>query len=159
MSLTSLRSLVSLAILLLFTSGVVAASGDDDEARIRELLDDFMGGASAGCPTMHDRFWHPELIYTSSDGTRFGKAELMQGVEEALEDPQSRGPRYRAEDVHVRFLDETAVVTFRLLAEMPATEDQPEGVQQYFNTGVFVQNEGQWQAITWQATRRATETP
>lgn len=161
MILTRLHRVLQLTALLglLCLSTLVPASEHDDEARIRELLDDFMGGASAGCPTMHDRFWHPELVYTSSDGTRFGKHEIMRGVTAALDDPQSGGPRYRAEDVDIRFLGETAVVTFRLVADTPARDGQPASVQQYLNTGVLVQNGGRWQAITWQATRRATDDP
>ena len=41
-----------------------------------------------------------------------------------------------------------AVVTFRLVADMP-----DQSVAEYFNTGVFRKRDGAWKAFTWQATR------
>lgn len=129
----------------------LSASAGGDAETLGSLLDEFLAGASVNDAAMHDRFWAEDLVYTSSNGERFGKAEIMAGLEEANDaDGSSDGnePRYSARDVDVRSFGETAVVTFRLVAEL---EDQ--STTEYFNTGVFRSREGQWQAVAWQATR------
>lgn len=129
----------------------LSASAGGDASALRSLLDDFLAGASANDAAMHNRFWAEDLVYTSSDGERFGKAEIMAGLEEsgdASGSSEEDAPSYSARDVNVRSFGETAVVTFRLVAEM---EDQ--STSEYFNTGVFRSREGQWRAVAWQATR------
>lgn len=127
-----------------------AAIADDHEA-LRTLLDEFLAGASVNDAAMHDRFWAEDLVYTSSSGERFGKAEIMAGLAES-DDPADRSgaetPRYSARDVNVRSFGETAVITFRLVAEQDG-----ETRAEYFNTGVFRNREGVWQAVAWHATR------
>jgi hypothetical protein len=41
------------------------------------------------------------------------------------------------------------VVAFRLLG---AVQDGSGEVLEYFNTGTFVQREGEWRVVAWQAT-------
>jgi hypothetical protein len=135
--------------LALFVPLSVTAGGDAE--KLRSLLDDFLQGASVNDAAMHDRFWAEDLVYTSSDGERFGKAEIMAGLREsadASEPTKEDSPSYSARDVNIRSFGETAVVTFRLVAEL---EDQ--STSEYFNTGVFRAREGQWRAVAWQATR------
>lgn len=127
-----------------------APAGGDAET-LRTLLDDFLAGASVNDASVHDRFWAEDLVYTSSDGERFGKPEIMAGLEETddtSEPSEGNTPSYSARDVNIRSFGETAVVTFRLVAEL---EDQ--SMSEYFNTGVFRSREGQWEAVAWQATR------
>ena len=50
------------------------------EAQLHAQLEAFLKGAAANDAAVHDAFWAEELVYTSSSGTRFGKAELMAGV-------------------------------------------------------------------------------
>lgn len=129
----------------------LSATAGGDAETLGTLLDEFLAGASVNDAAMHDRFWAEDLVYTSSDGERFGKAEVMAGLQEAedaSESPKGDAPRYSARDVNVRSYGETAVVTFRLVAER---EDQSK--TKYFNTGVFRSREGQWRAVAWQATR------
>lgn len=128
-------------------------SAMDDRSELAALLDRFLQGASVNDARMHDRFWHPDLIYTSSAGQRFGKAEIMQGLAESESSESGATPRYWAEDVHVRDLGETFLLSFRLMAEMPADDGTDTRLQQYLNTGVFVEHGGLWQAISWQVTR------
>ncbi|MFN2334899.1 MAG: nuclear transport factor 2 family protein [Wenzhouxiangellaceae bacterium] len=151
-----------MALLLFALLACPAAFGHDDpvENRLHKLLDEFLGGASRNDAEMHARFWADDLIYTSSAGERFGKAEIMRG----FEDPGRSGdaaagpinaataPTYSAHEVDIRVFGELAVVTFRLCAETG-----PGHITKFFNTGVLVLRNGEWKAISWQATRIPNE--
>jgi len=136
-------------VLFLMASPLVQAS--PDEAQLTQFLNDFMAGASVDDKAAHDRFWAEELVYTSSSGERFGKAEIMSGFDDAAE-PAEAGPstQYTAEDVRIQLYGETAVVTFRLVGK---SQEVPPVVSQYFNTGTFLKREDEWQAVAWQATK------
>lgn len=117
----------------------------DDRSDVEDLLRAFLDGVNDRA--VHDRFWAEDLIYTSSAGSRYGKAEILAGFDGAdAGGPYS--PSYGAEDVTVRLIDELAVVTFRLTADEGGAR-----VGEYYNTGVFRKESGRWQAFTWQATR------
>ena len=118
------------------------------ENEIHELLDAFLAGASTNDVEMHDRFWAEDLVYTGSNGQRRGKAETMAGLAAASAADIESLPTYRGEDVNIRVFDDLAVVTFRLIADMP-----DERTSEYFNTGVFQRRDGKWKAFTWQATQ------
>ena len=136
-------------LVFLALSQVAVASDDSDE--LAALLHEFMAGASADDAAAHDRFWADELVYTSSSGERFGKAEIMSGFDEPTEAAEA-GPAtvYTAEDIRIQTYGETAVVTFRLVG---ATEESPPVVTQYFNTGTFLKRDGEWRVVAWQATK------
>jgi len=128
--------------------GVALAEEGADQSEIRDLLDSFLQGASSNDAQMHDRFWHESLVYTSSTGTRFGKSEIMDGLAQSGAN-ENDGPLYTAEDVHVRLLNDVAIVTFRLMAK--SVEGHVEG--EFYNTGVLQRFDANWMAVTWQATR------
>lgn len=136
------------ALFVLLTTSAAVAQDSDAEGELRQLLDQFMAGASANDAQMHDRFWSEDLVYTSSSGKRFGKAEIMQGLADAPAEPEQAGPTYSARAVETRVFGDTAVVTFTLVAQ---TDDDEE--TRYFNTGVFRLDSDQWRAIAWQATK------
>lgn len=117
------------------------------EPALRQLLDEFMAGASVNDAAVHDRFWDADLVYTSSAGERFGKSTIMDGLSGSDSEAASP-PHYSAAEVSVNEFGSTAVVTFRLLAEQDGSL-----VGEYFNTGVFRCAENSWRAVTWQATR------
>ena len=98
----------------------------------------------------HAAFWANDLVYTSSNGTRFGKREILSGFDE---DPgvAADWPSYSAEDMNVRIHGDTGVVTFKLVGTPPEGSEEP--VTYYFNTGTFLKRQGSWQAIAWQATK------
>lgn len=128
-----------------------AAGVDDDQAELSRLLHVFLTGASVDDVDVHDRFWAEDLIYTGSDGRRYGKAEIMDSLaqpDQAGDGAHASPPEYSARDITIRVFGDTAVITFRLLAKR---DDALVG--QYFNTGVFRKREPGWQAVTWQATR------
>lgn len=136
---------------LVLTNGVSAAG--DDQGELAHLLEAFLEGASVNDAAVHDRFWADDLIYTSSDGQRFGKDEIMASLAEAGSAGQEEAPKppqYSARDITVRIFGDSAVVTFRLMALRNG-----EIVGEYLNTGVFRKGEPGWQAVTWQATRAA----
>lgn len=124
------------------------------QSELSELLDEFLHGASTNDATVHERFWADDLVYTSSSGARFGKAEIMAGLEavEASQEHQA-GPRYSARDLRIQHFDDLAVLTFQLVAEQPG-----QSSELFYNTGVLRQIDGRWQAVVWQATRSATAT-
>jgi kynurenine formamidase/ketosteroid isomerase-like protein len=125
-------------------------AGADDRAALQELLNTFLAGASVSDIAAHERFWADDLVYTSSNGTRRGKPEILESLSAA--DPAAGDEAaiaYSAEDVSIRLYGDTAVVAFRLLGR---TEGQPQAAE-FFNTGTFRKRDGEWQAVAWQATR------
>lgn len=144
------RALVRLASGLALFLGLLAPAAADTE-RLVALLHEFMAGASVNDIGVHERFWDDELVYTSSAGARFGKPEILAGLAGGGD---SAGPVYAAEEIDVRLHGSIAVVTFRLVARYP--DDRRED---FYNTGVFRLRDGEWRAVTWQATRRAPGSP
>lgn len=70
--------LASLACFAILGYGPALASDTDDLAI---LLQDVL--ATSGTEAAHVSFWAEDLVYTSSAGLRFGKAEIMAGFEES----------------------------------------------------------------------------
>lgn len=122
----------------------------DDKAEITALLSEFLDGATRNDAAIHNKYWADELIYTSSSGTRFGKAELMQGVSSrGMLQPNEIDTVYSSEDVRIMQYGDTAVVAFTLVGKS-ASE-----TKRYLNSGTFIKQNGQWQAVNWQATIKA----
>lgn len=120
-------------------------------AELTALLHDFLANSST--EPAHVKFWADDLVYTSSNGSRYGKADIMEGfAEETVEETEedSAGPQtvYSGEDVNVQVFGTTAIVTFRLVG----TPDDGSEISQYFNSGTFLKRDGIWQAVSWQAT-------
>lgn len=129
---------------LLLTPTLVLA---DDKAELTALLSEFLDGATRNDAAIHNKYWADELIYTSSGGTRFGKAELMQSVtSRGMLKADEIDTVYSSEDVRIMQYGDTAVVAFVLVGR--------SGVEtkRYLNSGTFVRKNGHWQAVNWQAT-------
>ncbi|MDN3638738.1 nuclear transport factor 2 family protein [Simiduia curdlanivorans] len=141
------RPYLFMAFILLFSQPVFA----DDKEQLTQLLHHFLQGVDSAA--QHDRFWAEDLIYTSSSGSRFGKAEIMAGFApaDATEQDSTAAQTYAAEDIDVRLFDTTAVVAFKLVGSS-AGQDGAE-LTYYLNTGTFVKRAGQWRAVAWQATK------
>ncbi|QOC22436.1 nuclear transport factor 2 family protein [Wenzhouxiangella sp. AB-CW3] len=133
--------------LMLLASAATAADADT-RSQLGSLLDTFLAGAGSD-PAVHERFWAEDLVYTSSDGTRFGKSDILGSLSENEPDADD-APRYSARDVDIRVFDEVATLTFTLVADMGNGEET-----RFYNSGVFRKHEGQWRAFLWQATRAA----
>lgn len=140
----------SSVLLLFFTIFTVSAALANDADDLTAMLHEFLAGA--GDAAAHERFWADELVYTSSNGTRTNKTEIMQGFSTTQSDTsEESAPVYSGEDIHIQIYGTTAVVTFRLIATPVA--GSAESVQTYFNTGTFLKRNDLWQVVAWQATR------
>jgi len=142
----------NILVLLAFLTVALSASAKaaSDEEMLTSMLNEFLAGASINNAAAHDRFWAQDLVYTSSKGLRFGKAEIMEGMssdsETGIEEPEVV---YSAEDIRSRLYGDTAVVAFRLLGTL---QDDSGEVMEYLNTGTFVKRSGEWRVVAWQAT-------
>ncbi|WP_444925711.1 nuclear transport factor 2 family protein [Microbulbifer sp. TRSA002] len=137
-----MRSLV--LALLFITSTATAMAGDRED--LHQLLTNFIGKAATDSQA-HQRFWAEDLVYTSSGGKRFGKSEIMQGMQTSPTKPVTTS--YAAEEIDIRLLGNIAIIAFKLSAN-----DSGKGEQSYyFNTGTFIKRDGEWRALAWQATR------
>jgi ketosteroid isomerase-like protein len=126
----------------------ITARADDRDA-LAEMLDWFL--ATVTEPATHERFWADDLVYTSSDGSRFGKAAILEGLGD--DGPVAEGPAYAATEVDIRMYGDTAVLAFRLVASPGGKAGSQEERMEYFNTGTFLKRDGEWRAVAWQATR------
>lgn len=139
-------TMLLLTVLILLPSQALA----DDKAELTALLSEFLDGATRNDPAIHNKYWAEELIYTSSAGKRFGKAELMASVSSRGElKPEEIGMRYSSEDLQILQYGDTAVVAFTLVGQSDSE------TLRFLNSGTFIKRHGQWQAVNWQATRLA----
>jgi hypothetical protein len=120
-------------------------------AELRQLLDDFLAGASRNDLAVHERFWADDLIYTRSAGARIGKADILSGMRSNPPPSDAEPTRYAAEDVRIQQYGDTAVVAFRLVGTTGSGDKA--AVARYLNTGTFVKRSGEWRAVAWQSTR------
>ena len=135
---------------ILIASPAIASDADDITAMLEEFL------ASSGQEAAHASFWADDLIYTSSAGLRFGKADIMAGFEGSDADSNSAEETppivYSGEEVDIRLHDDVAIVAFKLVGT-PTDKVEGGDVMYYFNTGTFLKREGVWQVVAWQATK------
>jgi enamine deaminase RidA (YjgF/YER057c/UK114 family) len=121
----------------------------DPKGEITALLTEFL--AKNSDPAQHARFWADDLVYTSSRAEVFGKAHIMQDMapaKPAASKPPEPDSTYSAEDIIIRPYGTAATLTFRLV------EHEPDGHLQYYrNSGTLLFRHGQWQVVTWQATK------
>ena len=78
-------------VLTVFAVLPAAASTTDSDA-LRRLLDEFLAGATIGDVATHERFWADDLVYTSSNGTRTGKAQIVEGMRASQSGPTAMAP-------------------------------------------------------------------
>lgn len=136
-------------LMVILVCGSAAAAPDTEE--LTRLLNEFLAGASVNDLDAHDRFWAEDLIYTSSSGERFAKADIVKRntVPDDAAEADEAELVYTAEDVRIQQYGDTAIVAFRLVA----TQAKPPQTLNYFNTGTFLRRDGLWQVVAWQATR------
>lgn len=128
------------------------AQEKNDKTILNDLLNQFLENTDS--KEMHDRFWAEDLIYTSSDGKRFGKSEIMKSFktepEEESKKPKDNSdkPSYSGEDVQINIYGNTAIVAFKLIG---ISSDGT--LMEYLNSGTFLKRNNQWQVVNWQATK------
>ncbi len=142
--------LLSLVVVLLTYALASNAAESNDVDELTAMLHDFLAGS--GEEEVHQNFWAEDLIYTSSNGTRFGKADIMGNfaAEDDEEEEEGAGPAtvYSGEEVQVQVYGTTAIVAFKLVG----TNADGSIAQTYFNTGTFLKRDGVWKVVAWQAT-------
>jgi len=139
-----MKKILLLTACLLFT--LPSKGQTNDTEVLTQMLHNFLEGASNNNREIHDNFWADDLIYTSSAGTRFGKAEIMAGFENNTEVSDTPKTIFTAEDIQIKVFGAMAVVAFR----MKGTTG--EAVQYYYNSGTFLKRDGNWRVVNWQAT-------
>ncbi len=140
------KPLIAMATGLLLSLALTTPASADDDAAITTLLHNFL--ANTDKAAAHDRIWADELVYTSSSGTRSGKPERMAAFAAGTQPASLSDTVYRGEDIAIQRYGDTAVLTFRLVAE----PRDGSAMRQFFNTGTFVKRAGEWRAVAWQAT-------
>jgi hypothetical protein len=146
-----MKTIQILFTVILMTAGLTFAQNDDTEV-LKNLLIEFLEGASMNDPEIHERFWADDLIYTSAIGERITKADIMNTLPDDSDSlPEEELPVYSAEDIQINLYGNTAVLSFRLVAEFPLENGQTEQMY-YYNSGTFVKMDSRWQAVSWQAT-------
>ncbi len=142
-----------LALTLVLLAQTAAAS---DVEELSSMLHHFL--AHSHTKAAHEGFWADDLVYTSSAGLRFGKADILAGYDEAEEAESAQASDaelpmvYTGEEVDVRVYGDAAVVAFKLVGT-PTNEDAENDVMYYYNTGTFLRRDGTWQVVAWQATK------
>lgn len=146
--------------LLVFCSFNCFAQQDEhaDKHTINILLNSFLANEISDDLSNHDRFWADDLVYTSSSGTRFDKAFIIDGIKADLAKESSAqinedvtAPTYWAEETDIRVYGTTAIVAFKLMATWQ--ESNVKQHQSYYNTGTLLKRDGKWQVVAWQATK------
>jgi len=130
-----------------------AAESSETVAEITQLLHWFLAPDNNPRPATHQRFWAEDVVYTSSTGIVRRKADILASFD-GSERPVDK-IRWSAEDVLVRPYGDAAALTFRLVGR--ATDGS---VTLHRNSAMFLKRDGEWRAVTWQATRiQDTPTP
>lgn len=143
-----MKSLLPILMICLIPFALTAQTSPEAEKEaLTELLLEFLEGASFGDAAIHDRFWSNELIYTGSTGNRITKADIMAGAAENPDRTAEPDLLYDAEEIQIQLYGETAVVAFKLVGI--SADDRME----FYNTGTFHKENGEWRAVAWQATR------
>ena len=141
-----------MGLVLAFAALTAQSAAASDAEELTGMLHDFL--ANSDKEAAHERFWADDLVYSSSAGLRFGKADIMSGFDSASDEEDDAAPAvaYSGEEVDVRVYDDTAVVAFKLVGT-PTDEGSGVGVMYYYNTGTFLKRGGVWKAVAWQATK------
>lgn len=148
--------MINKLVLILALALVAQSAAASDVEEITSMLHHFL--ANSGTEAAHQRFWADDLVYSSSAGLRFGKAELLAGYESSGEEDEASSSDeeppmvYSGEEVDVRVYGDMAVVAFKLVGT-PTNEAAGADVLYYYNTGTFLKRDGFWQVVAWQATK------
>ncbi len=137
-------------LLLAFAALIAQPAAASDVEDLTDMLQTFL--ATSDTEAAHEHFWADDLVYSSSAGLRFGKADIMSGFESVSEEGNGAPPAvvYSGEEVDVRLYGDTAVVAFKLVGK---PTDAEVDTMYYYNTGTFLKRDGVWKAVAWQATK------
>jgi len=147
-----MKRVLSTTVLMMMLAFGSHAQTAPDANELTRMLNEFLAGASRNDPSVHDRFWAEDVIYTGSIGRRRGKADIMKDVRSAPA-PKPGDPTtvFTAEDTRIQQYGNTAIVAFRLVGT--TAKNGTTEVLNYLNSGTFVKRNGKWQVVNWQSTR------
>jgi ketosteroid isomerase-like protein len=134
-----------LAVLALPASPALAAEDSDTVVEITKLLEWFLAPGNNPTAAAHRRFWADDVVYTRATGLVRTKADIMAGF--SGDQPPAEEMHWSAEDVLVRPYGDAAALTFRLVGRAA-----DGSTKQYRNSAMFLKRDGEWRAVTWQAT-------
>jgi len=149
----NVRSLI-LVMLLTVPASVVGQTADKSTTdQVTALLKEFMDAAGRNDRAVFDKFFADDVIYTRSTGAVITKADIMRSLEKAPAATPEK-TTFSAEDITVHAYNGIAVVAFRLVGRTERKDAAAETAN-YRNTGTFLQRDGRWQVVAWQATKIA----
>ncbi|PIZ08028.1 MAG: nuclear transport factor 2 family protein [Flavobacteriaceae bacterium CG_4_10_14_0_8_um_filter_34_31] len=131
----------------LFTVQTILSQQTQDSIILTQILHNFLEGASNNDRDTHELFWAEDLIYTSSAGTRFGKAEILAGFENETEVLNTPKTNFNADEILINTYGNMAIVAFKMKSQTG------DAIQYYYNSGTFLKRNGIWQVVNWQATK------
>jgi len=104
-----MKRIFSTAMLMMLLALGAHAQTAPDAVELTKLLNEFLAGASRNDPSVHDRFWADDVIYTGSAGKRRGKSEIMKDVRSAPA-PKPGDPTtvFSAADIRIQQYGNTA---------------------------------------------------
>ncbi|MCU1263940.1 MAG: nuclear transport factor 2 family protein [Acidobacteria bacterium] len=151
-----MKQFLSTGIVMILFLLTASAQTAPDAGELTKLLNEFLAGASRNDPSVHDRFWADDVIYTGSAGRRRGKADIMRDVTSApASKPGDPTTVFTAADIRIQQYGATAVVAFRLVGT--TMKNGTTEVLNYLNSGTFARRNGKWQVVNWQSTRMPRE--
>lgn len=146
-----MKAIKILYILLLLPFTVFAQSLSEEEI-LESLLHEFLQGASENDVRAHIRFWSDDLIYTSAAAERFGKEDILNSYDDDIAQSDTLLPVYFGDEIEIRVYGDTAIVAFRLNANIPLETGGNEHLK-YYNTGTFIKEMDEWKVVAWHVTR------
>jgi ketosteroid isomerase-like protein len=151
-----MKRILSTAVLMTLLAFGANAQIAPDASELTRLLNEFLAGASRNDPSVHERFWAEDVIYTGSAGRRRGKSDIMHDVR-STPAPKPGDPTtvFTAEDIRIQQYGSTAIIAFRLVGI--TSKNGTTEVMSYLNSGTFVKRNGKWQVVNWQSTRMPRE--
>lgn len=149
----NLRRLLLVVLLVMPPSAVGQNVDKSTKEQVTVRLKEFMDAAGNNDRAVFDRFFADDVIYTRSTGAVITKADIMSSLGKAPATPPEK-TTYSAEDITVHTYDHMAVVAFRLVGRTERKDGTAETTN-YRNTGTFLERDGRWQVVAWQATKIA----
>ena len=134
-------------VLLSLAPGASAQTLSPTASKLTSMLNEFLVAAGRSDRAVFDRFFADDVVYTRSVGKTVNKSDIMQ----ALGQREEGHSTYSADDIKILVYGNTAIVNFRLTAN--TEKNGQTETAHYRNTATFLQRNGQWQVVAWQATK------
>jgi ketosteroid isomerase-like protein len=125
-----------------------SANDADEQKQLIALVQDFLANVPAGKRETFDRFYADDVIYTRASGQLITKQDILAHTKDSS--VVNSKISYSGDEFNVHLYGNIAVVNFRMT--MHDASGDKAVTKTFRNTGTFMNRNGQWQAIAWQAT-------